>query len=103
MNNFQLNVPAIFMKVALDEGPGPPIKYQYPELNKLHQCVSILVRASDISSRCQSSSASIPVKPNIYVDPKVPHDQLLPLSPDAEELLLNRTRYVAKHFKLFTI
>lgn len=87
------------MKVALDEGPGPPIKYQYPELNKLHQCVSILVRASDISSRCQSSSASIPVKPNIYVDPKVPHDQLLPLSPEAEELLLNRTRYVAKCFK----
>lgn len=82
------------MKVALDEGPGPPIKYQYPELNKLHQCVSILVRASDISSRCQSSSATIPVKPNIYVDPKVPHDQLLPLSPEAEELLLNRTRFV---------
>jgi ubiquitin carboxyl-terminal hydrolase 9/24 len=84
------------MKVALDEGPGPPIKYQYPELNKLHQCVSILVRASDISSRSQSSSVAIPVKPNIYVDPKVPHDQLLPLSPEAEELLLNRTRYAPK-------
>lgn len=90
------------MKVALDEGPGPPIKYQYPELNKLHQCVSILVRASDISSRCQSSSAAIPVKPNIYVDPKVPHDQLLPLSQEAEELLLNRTRFVNYYFNSTT-
>lgn len=83
------------MKVALDEGPGPTIKYQYPELNRLHQCVSILVRASDISSRCQSSGqAPVPVQKNIFSDPKVPHDQLLPLSPEAEDLLLNRTRYV---------
>ncbi|XP_070500116.1 probable ubiquitin carboxyl-terminal hydrolase FAF isoform X3 [Chironomus tepperi] len=92
----KLNVPAIFMKVALDEGPGPPIKYQYPELQKLHQCVSILVRSSDISSRCQSSSRDIPIKPNIYVDPKVPYDQLLPLTGEAEELLLNRTSYIKK-------
>lgn len=84
------------MKVALDEGPGPAIKYQYPELNRLHQCVSILVRASDISARCQSSGAqTVPIKQNIYVDPKVPHDQLLPLTADAEDLLLNRTRYVS--------
>jgi ubiquitin carboxyl-terminal hydrolase 9/24 len=82
------------MQVALDEGPGPAIKYQYTELNKLHQCVSILVRSSDISTRCQSSSNAVPVKPNIYVDPKIPHDQLIPLSPEAEELLLSRTRFV---------
>lgn len=80
------------MQVALDEGPGPPIKYQYPDLSKLHQCVSILVRSSDISSRCQGSSSVIATKPNIYVDPKVPHDQLLPLSPEAEDFLFNRTR-----------
>ena len=80
------------MQVALDEGPGPPIKYQYTDLSKLHQCVSILVRSSDISSRCQSSSNTIAMKPNIYLDPKVPYDQLLPLTPEAEELLLNRTR-----------
>lgn len=80
------------MKLSLDEGPGPPIKYQYPELQKLHQCVSLLVRSSDISSRCQSSSRDLPVKANVYVDSKVPYDQLLPLSAEAEELLLNRTR-----------
>lgn len=34
------NVPATFIHVALDEGPGPPIKYQYAELAKLYQVVS---------------------------------------------------------------
>ena len=33
----RLNVPATFIQVALDEGPGPPIKYQYAELSKLYQ------------------------------------------------------------------
>lgn len=33
----RLNVLATFMTVALDEGPGPPIKYQYAELGKLYQ------------------------------------------------------------------
>lgn len=87
-----MNVPAIFMRLALDEGPGPPIKYQYPEFQKLHQCVSVLVRSSDISKFCQSSSSDLPVKANIYIDSKVPYDQLLPLSVDAEELLFKRTR-----------
>ncbi len=44
------------MLVALDEGPGPPIKYQYAELGKLYSVVSILVRCCDVSSRCQSSA-----------------------------------------------
>lgn len=90
-STLQLNVPAIFMKVALDEGPGPAIKYQYTEFNKLHQCVSMLVRSCDISSRCQSSGTSA-IKRNIFIDSKVSHDQLLPLSQEAEELLFNRTR-----------
>lgn len=33
----RLNVLATFITVALDEGPGPPIKYQYAELGKLYQ------------------------------------------------------------------
>lgn len=33
----KLNVLSTFMTVALDEGPGPPIKYQYAELGKLYQ------------------------------------------------------------------
>lgn len=82
------------MKVALDEGPGPAIKYQYTEFNKLHQCVSMLVRSCDISSRCQSSNlTATAIKRNIFIDPKVSYDQLLPLSQEAEELLFNRTRY----------
>jgi ubiquitin carboxyl-terminal hydrolase 9/24 len=45
------------MLVALDEGPGPPIKYQYPELTKLHQVVSQLIRCCDVSSKTQSSQS----------------------------------------------
>jgi ubiquitin carboxyl-terminal hydrolase 9/24 len=54
----KLNVPALFMLVALDEGPGPPIKYQYAELNRLYSVVSILVRCCDVSTRCLSSTVS---------------------------------------------
>ena len=53
----KMDVPAKFMQVALDEGPGPPIKYQYAELGKLYSVVSLLVRCCDVSSRCQSSVA----------------------------------------------
>lgn len=52
---FQLNVPALFMAVSVDEGPGPAIKYQYTELTKLHQVVSLLVRCCDVSAKTQSS------------------------------------------------
>ena len=45
----------MFMLVALDEGPGPPIKYQYAELGKLYSVVSLLVRCCDVSKYMQSS------------------------------------------------
>lgn len=51
----KLNVPATFMLVALDEGPGPPIKYQYAELGKLYTVVSQLIRCCNVASRMQSS------------------------------------------------
>lgn len=51
----KLSVPSTFMLVALDEGPGPPIKYQYAELGKLYTVVSQLLRCCDVSSRMQSS------------------------------------------------
>lgn len=51
----KLSVPATFMLVALDECPGPPIKYQYLEMNKFYTVVSQLVRCCDVSSRLQSS------------------------------------------------
>ena len=49
------------MQIALDEGPGPPIKYQYPELGKLYSVVSHLVRCFDVTERCQSSSSVSPI------------------------------------------
>jgi hypothetical protein len=54
------------MLVALDEGPGPPIKYQYPELTKLHHVVSQLIRCCDVSSKTQSSQSQ-QVGYDIYV------------------------------------
>ena len=33
----RLNLPSLLISVALDDGPGPPIKYQYAELAKLYQ------------------------------------------------------------------
>jgi hypothetical protein len=54
-----LDVPALFIQVALDEGPGLSIRYQYPELGKLHAVVSCLIRSCYVSSRWQSSAVSI--------------------------------------------
>ncbi|XP_053689381.1 probable ubiquitin carboxyl-terminal hydrolase FAF [Sabethes cyaneus] len=92
----RLNVPAIFMKVVLDEGPGGQIKYQYPDLSKLHHVVSVLVRSCDVSSRCQNSNSAAPVKPNIYIDPQITYDTLMPLSPECNEYLFNRVSYVKR-------
>jgi ubiquitin carboxyl-terminal hydrolase 9/24 len=80
------------MKVALDEGPGPPIKFQYPDLSKLHQVVSHLVRSSDISSKCQNSMSAMAVLPNDYIEPNIPAESLMPLSAEAMEYLFNKTR-----------
>lgn len=85
-----MNVPATFMMVAMDEGPGPAIKYQYTELGKLHQLVSCLVRCCDISSKCQSSTGN-PVLPNPYRDASCP-EPIMPLSTQACEILFGRTR-----------
>uniref|UniRef100_A0A7G3B1N8 ubiquitinyl hydrolase 1 n=1 Tax=Lutzomyia longipalpis TaxID=7200 RepID=A0A7G3B1N8_LUTLO len=94
----KLNVPAIFMQVALDDGPGPPVKFQYPEWSKLHQVVSHLVRCSDVSSRCTSSKGESGVRPlpNPYIEPNIQSENLVPLSPEACEYLFARTTYVKK-------
>lgn len=85
------------MQVALDEGPGPPIKYQFPELCKLHQVVSHLIRCTDITSRCKNSSTNIQhamrLLPNPYIEANVPQDSLIPLQPEAQEYLFDRSRY----------
>ena len=56
----RLNVASLLISVALalDDGPGPPIKYQYAELAKLYQVVSTLVRCCDVSYLTQSFGAA---------------------------------------------
>lgn len=88
---FQLNVPAIFMQVALDEGPGPPIKHQYPELCKLHHVVSMLVRCSDITSECSCPGEQGPILPNIYGDPQISFEERPKLSKEGIQYLITKT------------
>lgn len=56
----------MFMLVALDEGPGPAIKYQYAELNRLYQVVSQLIRSCDVSQK-QQSSQPVSIQRYIYM------------------------------------
>ncbi|XP_061081564.1 probable ubiquitin carboxyl-terminal hydrolase FAF-X isoform X1 [Conger conger] len=91
----KLSVPATFMLVALDEGPGPPIKYQYAELGKLYAVVSQLVRCCDVSSRMQSSINGNPPLPNPYGDSNLPQP-IVPLQQLVAEILFVRTSYVKK-------
>ncbi|MGH0135317.1 UNVERIFIED_CONTAM: hypothetical protein FKN15_029066 [Acipenser sinensis] len=91
----KLSVPATFMLVALDEGPGPPIKYQYAELGKLYTVVSQLVRCCDVSSRMQSSINGNPPLPNPYGDPNL-SQPIMPLQQLVAEIMFVRTSYVKK-------
>ncbi|XP_066267004.1 ubiquitin carboxyl-terminal hydrolase 9X-like isoform X4 [Branchiostoma lanceolatum] len=91
----KLNVPAMFMLVALDEGPGPPIKYQYAELGKLYSVVSLLVRCCDVSKYMQSSISGNPPLANPHGDP-VCQQPIMPLQPQVHEILFVRTSYVKK-------
>ncbi|XP_041564939.1 probable ubiquitin carboxyl-terminal hydrolase FAF isoform X2 [Drosophila elegans] len=92
----RLNVPMQFIQVALDDGPGPAIKYQYPEFSKLHQVVSHLVRCSDVTEKCQSSNQNGRPLPNPFKDATVAHEELTPLSTECMDLLFNRTGYIKK-------
>ncbi|KAF5307812.1 hypothetical protein FQR65_LT06684 [Abscondita terminalis] len=90
----KMNVPTTFMMVAMDEGPGPAIKYQYTELGKLHQLVSCLIRCCDVSVKCQSSTGAS-VMPNPYRDTSCA-EPIMPLSPQTYEILFGRTSYIKK-------
>ncbi|XP_053083670.1 probable ubiquitin carboxyl-terminal hydrolase FAF-X isoform X1 [Pangasianodon hypophthalmus] len=91
----KLSVPATFMLVALDEGPGPPIKYQYAELGKLYTVVSQLLRCCDVSSRMQSSINGNPALPNPYGDSNLTAP-IMPLQQHVAEILFVRASYVKK-------
>ncbi|XP_075395925.1 ubiquitin carboxyl-terminal hydrolase 9X-like isoform X2 [Tenrec ecaudatus] len=91
----KLNVPATFMLVSLDEGPGPPIKYQYAELSKLYSVVSLLVRCCSISSRMQSSVNGTPPLPNPFGDPNL-SQPIMPIQQNVVDILFVKTSYVKK-------
>lgn len=48
-------MPAQFISVALDEGPGPPLRSPYADLSKLYSVVGILVRCCDVTVVQRSS------------------------------------------------
>ncbi|XP_039770608.1 probable ubiquitin carboxyl-terminal hydrolase FAF-X isoform X4 [Ornithorhynchus anatinus] len=91
----KLSVPATFMLVALDEGPGPPIKYQYAELGKLYTVVSQLLRCCNVSSRMQSSINGNPPLSNPYGDPNL-SQPIMALQQNVADILFVRTSYVKK-------
>uniref|UniRef100_A0A452GKF3 ubiquitinyl hydrolase 1 n=1 Tax=Gopherus agassizii TaxID=38772 RepID=A0A452GKF3_9SAUR len=91
----KLSVPATFMLVALDEGPGPPIKYQYAELGKLYTVVSQLIRCCNVSSRMQSSINGNPPLSNPYGDPNL-SQPIMALQQNVADILFVRTSYVKK-------
>lgn len=77
------------MLVAIGEGPGPTIKYQYPELTKLHQVVSMLIRCCDVSSKVHSShqQPGAAALTNPYGDPACQKEYLMPIQPQAADIL----------------
>jgi len=88
----QLGVPATFMMVALDEGPGPPIRYQYAELGKLFSVVSLLVRCCDVSVRMRSSAAGTQPKAN----PLGEGQPVMEIQPVVADILFNKATYLKK-------
>lgn len=92
----KLNVPITFMMAATDEMPGLSMKNQLSEMTKLYQVVSILIRCCDISSRAQSSNEQLQPLPNPYGDRRGNNDYLMPIQPQAADLLFNKTAYMKK-------
>uniref|UniRef100_A0A182W8G5 USP domain-containing protein n=1 Tax=Anopheles minimus TaxID=112268 RepID=A0A182W8G5_9DIPT len=93
----KLNVPVLFMKVAMDDGTGPTIKYQYPDLSKLHHVVSHLVRSMDVSARCRSAISGTAVLPNKYINDHITwKNALIPMSEECIDYLYNRTGYIKR-------
>jgi len=96
----KLNVASLLISVALDDGPGPPIKYQYAELAKLYQVVSTLVRCCDVSSLTQPFGGTDSSGPsslaNPYMEPALQGESVMPVQPQVADLLFNRYGYLKK-------
>ncbi|XP_077513422.1 ubiquitin carboxyl-terminal hydrolase-like faf isoform X2 [Amblyomma americanum] len=92
----RLNVLGTLMLVALDEGPGPPIKYQYADLSKLYQLVSLLVRCCDVSSKTHSCLPNGVPLPNPHMGDHLCQEYLMAIQPQVAACLYNKTSYVKK-------
>lgn len=91
----KLNVPAIFMSLVLEDGPGPAIKFQYADFSKLYQVVSILVRCCKPKLACNSAVKFGDILDNPYGEE--PHGiYLMQIQPRVYELLFERTQFVKK-------
>jgi ubiquitin carboxyl-terminal hydrolase 9/24 len=90
MVSSQLDVPATFMLVALDDGPAPPIKYQCADLSKLYQCVAILVRSCDVSHRCKCANPDDTIKLNPHMTETNSGEPLMVLPQNMCDILYGR-------------
>ncbi|XP_077293704.1 ubiquitin carboxyl-terminal hydrolase-like faf isoform X2 [Arctopsyche grandis] len=96
----KLNVVYLMVSISIDESIQIANKFQYSDLIKLHQVVSLLVRCCDVSSRCQSSDTSSGATPlpNPFGDPLIAQAQLTrPALPSlCADILFNKTTYIKK-------
>ncbi|XP_011407629.2 PREDICTED: probable ubiquitin carboxyl-terminal hydrolase FAF-X [Amphimedon queenslandica] len=67
----RLGVPAQFIALSLDEGPGPALRSPYADISRLYSVVSVLVRSCDVSVIQRSSKEGTEVLPNPYADPEL--------------------------------
>uniref|UniRef100_A0A1X7THH0 Ubiquitin carboxyl-terminal hydrolase n=1 Tax=Amphimedon queenslandica TaxID=400682 RepID=A0A1X7THH0_AMPQE len=67
----RLGVPAQFIALSLDEGPGPALRSPYADISRLYSVVSVLVRSCDVSIIQRSSKEGTEVLPNPYADPEL--------------------------------
>ncbi len=81
-----------------DEGPGPPIKYQYADLGKLYHVVSVLVRCCDVSSKTMSS---VPrnTRPSNNPFAEECSEYLMPIQTQVSDILFYKTNYVKKNYR----
>ena len=81
----------------MDDGTGQTIKYQYPDLSKLHHVVSHLIRSMDVSVRCRSAISGSAVLPNKYINDHITRkNALIPMSEECTDYLYNRNGYVGQ-------
>lgn len=91
----RLNVPSIFILIAIDEGSGMPSKFQCADFSELYQVVSLLIRCCDVTSKCASSQPGKTPLSNPY---RVEEDCecMTSIQPQVYEHLYNRSMYVKK-------